>query len=486
MQQRHPHIAEQLLRVTSHYEKLKSLAHTFDYDDLLTRWLSALQTNTSFRDRLQKLYPYVLVDEMQDNNRLNAEILRALNPQHLLIVGDINQSIYGFRGADPRALTEFLAIEHRPTIKRLEQNYRSGQAILDLANKIIKDTEAPLILSSARNFTGSVLAKIHTDPSHEITDLIKWLRDGFSQGIAPEDCAILARSSQTLQPLEAALATAGIRYKKYGGLTLADAAEIKDFLAFLRIAENPRDRVALLRALTQFPGVGEATAAQFFTALPTDGSLPGPGLWPSPARPLYDWLQHLHTLPNLAAKGEYLLSQITPLISAHYPKDAPQRLESLHVLLESMRRTPLSTADFLDSFQLSRHSEATHARGCLTLSTIHSAKGLEWKRVWLLGCGDSQIPHPRAVNNAEEMAEERRLFYVAVTRARDELVMSYPAANKRGIPQAPTPFVPDTLRWQKVPRADAFEELSVLLPHRSKNNEDSLLVQLFLAQSPKN
>jgi DNA helicase-2/ATP-dependent DNA helicase PcrA len=482
LDQRHPGLAPQLERVIAAYEKLKSLANSLDYDDLLTRWLQALRDNPQLSDHLRRQYTHVLVDEMQDNNRLNAAILRAMNPHHLLIVGDINQSIYRFRGADPHALTEFLNTEKQTTILRLQHNYRSGQAILDLANTIIADTPTPLHLTSARGTPGTVSARIHHDTGHEVADLIKWLRQKLSSGQKPEDCAILARSSQTLEPLEAALTTAGIRYKKYGGLTLADAAEIKDFLAFLRVSENPRDRVALLRALTQFPGIGETTAAQFFAALPPDGSLPGPGLWPAAARQMHDWLRDLRAIDSLPRKGEYLLEKITPLITAHYPKDAPERLETLNVLINSMRASPLNTTDFLDTFQLSRHADTRHSCDCITLSTIHSAKGLEWKNVWLIGCGDAQMPHPRAANDAYEFAEELRLFYVAVTRARDELVLSYPATTRRGQPQSPTPFAPDTLTWQKIERTDPLEELSHLLPKEKTNGEQSLLVQLFLAQ----
>lgn len=482
LREKFPAFSEKIHTVINAYEKLKALAHTLDYDDLLTRWLASLRDNAHLRSRLRSEYKYVLVDEMQDNNRLNAEILRALDPEYLLVVGDVNQSIYGFRGADPGVLVEYLAGHNNGVVKKLSQNYRSGQTILELANQVVAGCDLALALKSVRGVAGRVSARVYEDTSHEAAGVLRWLREHLDPQRAAQDTAVLARSSQTLEPLEAALTTAGIRYQKFGGLTLADSAEVKDFIAFLRVAENPRDRVALLRALTQFPGVGEVTAAQFFAHIPQDGSLPPGGLWPAPARPMYDWLQEIRNAPTLGEKGQILLEKITPLISAHYTKDAPERVESLRVLVDSMRASPLSMVDFLDSFQLSRNAEDKRSHGCLTLSTIHSAKGLEWKRVWLMGCGDNQMPHPRAVNDAEQLAEERRLFYVAVTRARDELVLSYPEQTRRGLPQEASRFAPASLSWQSAERGDALQELADLLPQHAREEKESLLVQLFLAQ----
>jgi DNA helicase-2/ATP-dependent DNA helicase PcrA len=442
-----PHFRGQtpkLLKVIRTYEELKRAANVVDYDDLLVLWAERLHRDADYAARLREQWKYVLVDEMQDNNRLNQAILDGLNPLHLMVVGDANQSIYGFRGSDAHLISEFASRNTNTTILKLENNYRSGQAILDLANEVVKGTPTALTLQSAVGGEAKVEYRTYLNGSYEAFGVIRWLQSRLGQGIKACESAVLARSSRFLTALEIALNQNRIRYKKYGGLTLADAAEVKDFIAFLRITHNSRDKIALLRALIQFPGIGEGTAAKVIAE--HEGGLLDNAQWPEAAAELPRWIHTLRHTAGLGAKGRFLQEQIRPLILANYPKDGEERLGTLSALVTGMENAGDDLAGFLDGFTLSRQTNDYHPSECVILSTIHSSKGLEWDGVWLVGAGSTQMPHPRALESGE-MDEERRLFYVAVTRAKKHLVVSYPGMNERKQGQQPSPFVPPAARW---------------------------------------
>lgn len=437
------HVAR-LERVIAAYERLKRAANAVDYDDLLVLWERRLREDAAFARAQRERWRYVLVDEMQDNNRLNAAILEALAPEHLMVVGDVNQSIYAFRGSDAKLITEFSARCPATRVLRLEDNYRSGQAILDLANAVVARTEAALSLRSANGTRASVRCLVFHDPDHEALGVIDWVQRLVAEGRKPCDCAVLTRSSKLLTALEIALGRYRIAYRKYGGLTLADASEVKDFLAFLRLAQNPRDRLALLRCLTQFPGIGEGTAAKAIDA--HDGRLDG-NHWPAQAEALPMWVRRVRETRELAGKGRYLAEHIKPLIETNYPKDSGERMATIGALVNSMAAAEGTLTEFLDSFALDRTTTQEHPEQAITLSTIHSAKGLEWDCVWLLGAGSKQLPHPRT-EEMSSMPEERRLCYVAVTRPRHDLVVSYPGLTWQKKPQRGCPFLPEETHWE--------------------------------------
>jgi DNA helicase-2/ATP-dependent DNA helicase PcrA len=258
---------------------------------------------------------------------------------------------------------------------------------------------------------------------------------------------VLSRSSKALTELEVMLNARRIRYKKYGGQAIADAAEVKDFISFLRISHNMQDKIALLRALMQFPGIGEGTAAKVIAS--HEGDLFGADHWPEEARDLPIWVEEIQKLPGLHAKGNLLQEKMKPLILANYPKDGEERLATVHALVQSMESLPGSLVDFLDGFVLNRSANDYHPEEAVVLSTIHSAKGLEWDGVWLIGSGSLQMPHPRSME-AGDIEEERRLFYVAVTRARRQLILSFPGTTEKGQTQRPCPFIPPDINWQFV------------------------------------
>ncbi len=435
---------KKMLRVVKTYEELKHAANVVDYDDLLVLWRDRLRHDAAYAAVLRARWPYVMVDEMQDNNQLNSAILEHLEPQHLLVVGDANQSIYGFRGSDVKLIQQYPERHPHTQIYKLESNYRSGQVILDLANKVVEGTPSALCLQSANGGESQVEYRCYAGPAQEAQAVIQWFQIRQEAGHKPNTSAVLARSSKALTELEVMLNARRIRYKKYGGQAIADAAEVKDFISFLRISHNIQDKIALLRALIQFPGIGEGTAAKVIAA--HEGDLFGAAHWPEEARDLPQWVQAIQKLPGLHDKGAYLQEMIKPLVLANYPKDGEERLATIHALVESMKELPGSLVDFLDGFALNRGANDYHPEEAVVLSTIHSAKGLEWDGVWLIGSGSLQIPHPRA-SEAGDIEEERRLFYVAVTRARRHLVISFPGTTERGQTQRPCPFIPPETNW---------------------------------------
>jgi DNA helicase-2/ATP-dependent DNA helicase PcrA len=440
----HKHTAR-LVQVIERYEELKRAANVVDYDDLLVRWVKRLQDDPAYAQQLRGRWSYVLVDEMQDNNRLNQAILDALDADHLMVVGDFNQSIYSFRGSDVQLIAEFPQKHADAKVLKLENNYRSGQAILDLANTVVKDSPAALHLHSDHGANSQVDYYVYPGSAQEAEDVVRWIKNRLHLGFKPADTAVLARSSRALTALEVGLNYHKIRYKKYGGLTLADAAEVRDFIAFLKVSHNPHDKISLLRALTQFPGVGEGTAAKLIAE--HDGGLFGETPWPYPASNLLKWSRELREIPTLGGKGRHLFEQMKELLVANYAKDGEERLGTLNALVNSMEAMNGSLPEFLDGFSLSRSTDDFHPHDAVVLSTIHSAKGLEWDGVWLVSAGAMQMPHPRTLETGE-VEEERRLFYVAVTRAKHHLVISYPEATDRRMNQGPTPFAPPLTPWK--------------------------------------
>ena len=432
-------------KVVKTYEELKRAANVVDYDDLLVLWLERMQRDPAYAAELRARWPYVLVDEMQDNNQLNQGVLDTLNPQTLMVVGDANQSIYGFRGSDVSLIRQFAGKRSDVATYKLESNYRSGQTILDLANSVVAGTPSALVLESARGVDDRISCHCYSNPGTEAAGVLRWFGERAAAGAKPCESAVLARSSKALTELEITLNAHRIRYKKYGGQTIADAAEVKDFLSFLRVSHNIQDKIALLRALMQFPGIGEGTAAKVIAE--HQDTLFGADYWPRPAAQLPEWIEELRKIKQLHEKALFLEEQIKPLLLANYPKDGEERIGTIRALVTSMESLDTPLVDFLDGFVLNRQTKDYHPDDAVILSTIHSAKGLEWDGVCLIGAGSAQIPHPRSLDSGD-IEEERRLFYVAVTRARRELLLTFPNTTDRGQSQKPCPFIPKETKWQ--------------------------------------
>jgi DNA helicase II / ATP-dependent DNA helicase PcrA len=231
---------------------------------------------------------------------------------------------------------------------------------------------------------------------------------------------------------------------------LGDSAEVKDFVAFLRLAFNANDRVALVRCLTLFPGVGETSAENYASTEETPDELfaverslrRGAGS-------LNEWLGKMRATHDLGARGKYLLHVIFPLIERNYPQNCAERMATLQALVDSMKNAQVSTSEFLDAFSLEKSTEKDHHESELTVATIHASKGLEYDCVVLCGAGSSQMPHPKSID-PESHEEERRLMYVAVTRARNRLLITYPVSGLPGSPQRSSPFLPSPFTWDEL------------------------------------
>ena len=443
---------ERAERLAACYRKLKRAANALDYDDLLTVWAQRLETDAAYTARLRSTFRHVICDEFQDNNALNYEILSRIDPEHLTVVGDVNQSIFGFRGASCSLVDQFIGEHPQARIIRLEDNYRSGQKILDLANKVVESAPRALVLTSAKKHESIAHLVGLPTPVSESAFILDWIRRKTERGVKPSEVAILSRSSRSIESVELALKLQKIPYRKYGGLMLGDAAEVKDFIAFLRLAFNPDDRVALVRCLTQFPGVGESSAEQYAAGDEDDGHdqlFAVERSLPRGAGNLNGWLEKLKSTSGVGAKGDYLLSVIFPLIERNYPQNSTERMETLKVLVDSMKSIAGNMEDFLDAFSLERSTENEHLDSEISVATIHASKGLEFDHVAICGAGSRQMPHPKCVE-AEPMEEERRLMYVAVTRARQQLLVTYPTSGPSIAAQTASPFLPPEFKWDEV------------------------------------
>lgn len=442
--------ADRALMLVRWYQKLKRTANGLDYDDLLVTWGRRLAEDPVYSAKLRATYKHVICDEFQDNNQLNYEILSKLDPEHLTVVGDVNQSIFGFRGASCGLVDLFLKEHPRARVIRLENNYRSGQKILDLANGVVESCARALVLTSAKgNESQTYQVPLPTSVS-ESAFIIDWIRKRIERGTKPSEVAVLARSSRSIETVELALKFQKIPYRKYGGLSLGDSAEVKDFIAFLRLAFNANDRVALVRCLTLFPGVGESSAENYASEEEAPDQLFAvERSLPRGAGNLNEWLAKMRSTSGLGARGEYLLHVIFPLIERNYPQNHTERMATLQNLVDSMKATSLTTAEFLDAFSLEKSTEKEHHDSELTLATIHASKGLEYDCVVLCGAGSAQMPHPKSTD-LEAFEEERRLMYVAVTRARSRLLITYPVDGVPGSPQKPSPFLPPKFPWDEL------------------------------------
>jgi DNA helicase-2/ATP-dependent DNA helicase PcrA len=441
--------AARALKLVKWYMKLKQTANGLDYDDLLVVWGKRLGEDAAYAAKLRSTYRHVICDEFQDNNALNYEILSKLNPDHLTVVGDVNQSIFGFRGASCGLVDTFIKEYPEARVIRLEKNYRSGQKILDLANGVVENCPRSLVLTSAKgNESRTEQVALPTSVT-ESAFIIDWINRRIERGTKPSEVAILSRSSRSIETVELALKFQKIPYRKYGGLTLGDSAEVKDFIGFLRLAFNPNDRVALVRCLTLFPGVGEAAAEKYASDEDTAGELFAvERSLPKGAGSLDEWLTRLRAERGIGARGRYLLQVIMPLMERNYPQNYGERMATLKNLVDSMNATSLTMAEFLDAFSLEKSTEKDHADNELTVATIHASKGLEYDCVVLCGAGSGQMPHPKSID-PESMEEERRLMYVAITRARARLLITYPVEGVPGGLQKPSPFLPPKFPWDE-------------------------------------
>ncbi|NJD61679.1 MAG: ATP-dependent helicase [Deltaproteobacteria bacterium] len=442
---------DDILRIARLYEETKRERNLMDYDDLLLRLAALLRESESIRRAVSETYRHVLVDEYQDTNRIQAEILRLLAAVHdnVMAVGDDSQSIYSFRGANFRNIMDFPSDFPGASVVYLEENYRSRQPILDVTNEIIARAKErfPKRLFTSRE--GGDKAALLSAPNERIqsayvADRILELHE--EDGLPLSEIAVLFRAAYLSFDLEVELAKRHIPYRKFGGFKFLETAHVKDVIAHLRLIENPRDSLSLSRALMLVPGIGRKAGAELSRKANEEASLL-PVLASLAARKRSGEAGRLASLlTELAGPGgegpggrslpvtetvARVIAYYRPLMEARFD-DHPRRLKDLDHL-ESLCARYRTLSEFLAEITLEPPqasvgdiSAPDGEEETLTLSTIHSAKGLEWKAVFILWVLDGKLPLSRAAEDDEAMEEERRLLYVAATRAKDRLAMIYP------------------------------------------------------------
>ena len=420
-------------------QKLKNAL--MDFDDLLTGLEAVLREHEDIRRRLAGRYDYILVDEYQDTNPVQARLTHLLGRDHQRVtaVGDEAQSIYAFRGASFRNIMDFPQIFPGTRIMKLEENYRSREPIVTLANHLIAQARERYdkTLVAMRGPGRAPEFKPVRDLADEAGTVAARIEELLAEGLALRDIAVLFRASAHSFDLEVELVRRGLPYTKYGGRKFLEAAHIKDFLAFLRLAANPADGLALRRVLSMMEGVGLKGADEAAAWL--DGrrdrlldlaSAPLSGRIQKALVPLASLLariapEGLELAGQARAVSEFYLPRLRDL----YPDDWPDRQGDLRELMR-MAEERGDLRLFLDDLTLDPPNQKRVApeerNETLTLSTIHSAKGLEWKAVFLLSAVEGRFPPTYAARTEAELEEERRLMYVAVTRAEDMLHIMLP------------------------------------------------------------
>ncbi|MBM4286996.1 MAG: ATP-dependent helicase [Deltaproteobacteria bacterium] len=428
------------------YREHKREHHLLDYDDLLLEGRRLLTEHEDLRLFLSQRYQYIMVDEYQDTNRLQAELVRLLAGTHdnVMVVGDDSQSIYSFRGAHFRNIMDFPRLFPGARIIKLEENYRSTQPILDLTNTIIAQASekyTKCLFTRKKEGPRPVLlqAGSENEQSRLVCQVIGELQD---QGTSLRQVAVLFRSAYHSFDLEIELLRQHLPFMKFGGFKFMESAHIKDLLAHLRVAANPRDSISWNRLLQLAPGIGKKTAQKFLARLNQEEfSLDHALAWLGSQKsararagvaPLADLLQELQN-PDLspATRLNLALSYYEPIVKTHFD-DYPKRLRDLeHLLTITARYRALG--DFLNDLTLeppASMADLTADPGeYLTLSTIHSAKGLEWDAVIIIWAAEGRFPSAYSLEREEELEEERRLMYVAATRARRYLYLTYPTVS---------------------------------------------------------
>jgi DNA helicase-2/ATP-dependent DNA helicase PcrA len=434
--------AEELKRLFRSYVESKQRRHLLDYDDLLLYWYYLMKEDAA-AESVRRRFDHVLVDEYQDTNALQAGILLGLKPdgRGLTVVGDDAQSIYSFRAATVRNILDFPAQFDPPAhVVTLEQNYRSTQPILDAANAVIAlATEgfSKRLFSTRRSAQRPVIVTA-ADEQAQVDDIVERVLEHRETGIDLRKQAVLMRTAHHSDLLEVELGRRNIPFVKYGGLKFLEAAHVKDVLCVLRWAENPRDTVAAFRVLQLLPGVGPGHARrvqdQLEAAAFDFGTLPTRDV-PAAARDGWPAFCSLMTTLHQAAEWQGQLGTVRRWYEPHLQRlyDAPgvraADLEQLEQLagLQPTRESFLSDLTLDPPDGIGDEAGAPHLdEDYLILSTIHSAKGMEWDVVYVLNAVDGCIPSDMAAGTPQEIEEERRLLYVAMTRARDFLYLLQP------------------------------------------------------------
>ena len=474
------------------YVEAKQRQNVLDYDDLLL-YFAQMAAEPGIAAELAARFDHVLIDEYQDTNALQAEIVLALRPwgRGLTVVGDDAQSIYSFRAASVRNILDFPhAFDPPACVVTLKRNYRSTAAILAAANAVIALAPERYAkdLYTDRADGGPPSLVVVAEEADQARYVATRVLAGREAGAALKSQAVLFRASHHSAALELGLTRRNIPFVKFGGLKFLDAAHVKDALALMRFAENPRDRVAGFRAAQLLSGVGPKIAGAIVGAAEEDDSFVAMSALSLPARSRAGFSGFASLMRRLASRAAPWPSELAdavawlaPQLEARYD-DAEARIGDLEAL-ERIAASFASRERFLTELALDPPDATSDEAGpplrdedYLILSTIHSAKGQEWRSVFVLNCVDGCIPSDLATGSSDEIEEERRLLYVAMTRARDELTLivpqrfyvhGQPRNGDRSVFAARTRFIPppllkhfDRLTWPEA-QAQPAPALSV-------------------------
>ena len=456
-----PH-ADALESIGEAYRGYRRQHGLLDYDDLLFELEDLLKGDPEagregLAERFRERYRYIMVDEYQDTNRVQARLVRLLAGEagNVMAVGDDAQSIYAFRGADVRNILDFPKLFPGTRVIRLEENYRSTQPVLDVANAVL----AP----ASEGFRKNLFTTKENTPKTPRVRLVRPMSDLTQANVVAarveelldryqaKEIAVLFRAGYQSYHLEVALSKRGIKFRKYGGLRYAEAVHVKDVVAFVRLAINPLDMPSFERVAGLSKGVGTKTAEKIYHVA-AQGDFDAlrkactkyPDLWSDML--LLDKLREHNLTP--AALIEMVIEHYTPRLQAIFPDDWPRRQQGLSELAH-IASAYTDLEQFVADLSLETpedDADEFDEAGRVVLSTIHSSKGLEWDAVILLDLVEDRFPSRHALVRPEDFEEERRLMYVACTRAREDVELFVPATlysrqNGGNEPATPSPFV---------------------------------------------
>lgn len=477
---------EQLKELFGAYVEAKQAQNVLDYDDLLLYW-AQMVSDPELADDIGNRFDHVMVDEYQDTNKLQASVLMALKPggRGLTVVGDDAQSIYSFRAATVRNILDFPAsFSPAADVITLDRNYRSTQPILAAANGVIELARERFTKNLWTERESLERPKLVTvkDETEQANYIVEQVLANREVGMTLKQQAVLFRTSSHSGTLEVELTRRNIPFVKFGGLKFLDSAHVKDMLAVLRFAQNPRDRVAGFRLLQMLPGIGPRKAGTILDTIATD---PEPLLAlaeiPPPPKTAEDWTSFAQLLAGLRKTQDAWPSDIERARLWYEPhldrihEDADTRKADL-LQLEQIASGYPSRERFLTELTLDPPDATSDQAGVplldedyLILSTIHSAKGQEWRSVFMLNVVDGCIPSDLGTGTTQEIEEERRLLYVGMTRAKESLSLITPqrffthgqnSQGDRHVYASRSRFIPATLlqyfepmAWPKVSAA---------------------------------
>ena len=420
--------------VLQDYTKRKLECRYFDYDDILHLFAKGLHQNRVLREKLRQRFDHLLVDEMQDTNPLQWLILDGLrDPAKLFCVGDDAQSIYAFRGADFQNVHSFTRRVEGSTVLKLQENFRSHQEILDLSNWLLDQSplEYAKKLVASR---GAGRKPVMLDFSEDFEEA-EWIAEDLSQrnegGDPWKDHMILTRTAWGARQVEASLIENDIPYRFIGGTQLMQSAHVKDLLSLLRVADNTSDQLAWIRFLTLWPRVGEKTAASLISKLLVLRSKEAIGeelsrrMQANP-RLAESYLECANRLEKPDRAISTAIDKMTPLLEKKYD-DWDRRAKDLKLLVR-LAEKHATVGEFLETYTLDPISESEAStedeNDIVTLITVHSAKGTEASVCYLIGVQPGNYPHVRSMTDDDKIEEERRVLYVAMTRAKNELILT--------------------------------------------------------------